>query len=276
MKKNLLTAIIIVKNEAQMLSACLETLVFCDRILVLDTGSTDQTVQIAESHGAKVVHFAHESFAKLRDKAASLVETDWLLYVDADERLTPALAKEILLHIEQSQFEAMSFYRHNICYGQHLQHGNWEKDVVTRVFKRENLLAWSGDIHESPVFKGKAVTLQHKLIHLTHRNTADNLLKSAAWTIKEARALAAASTRPVGLINILRKGIMEFYRRAIKYRGYKDGLSGLIEALVQGMNRMMVYIQVWELQQKPSLEKRYQKAEQEIKQLWREEGKTLF
>jgi hypothetical protein len=66
---------------------------------------------------------------------------------------------------------------------------------------------------------------------------------------------------------------MEFYRRAIRNQGYKDGMPGLIEALVQGMNRMMVYIQVWELQQKPSLKSKYDKEEQEIKNLWQREGK---
>ena len=66
---------------------------------------------------------------------------------------------------------------------------------------------------------------------------------------------------------------MEFYRRAFKYQGYKDGMPGLIEALVQAINRMIVYIQVWELQQKPSIVTRYEKIEQEIKNLWRREGK---
>jgi glycosyltransferase involved in cell wall biosynthesis len=271
--KNNLTAIIIAKNEAKMIAACLETLLFCEKIIVLDTGSSDRTVAIAESYGAKVVHFAHDSFAKLREKAASLVETDWLFYVDADERVTPALAKEILLYIEQNKAPVMALYRRNVCYGHHFRYGNWENDQVTRVFHRDHLLTWTGEIHESPVFKGEVVTLQHQLIHLTHRNTADNLAKSAEWTIKEARGLAAAATAKVGFWTIIRKGVMEFYRRALKHQGYKDGLAGLVEALVQAMNRMMVYIQVWELQQKPSLEKRYEREEQEIRRLWHKEGK---
>ena len=100
MKSNL-TALIIAKNEEKMLQACLETLAFCDKIIVLDTGSSDRTSSIAEDYNCKVVSFAHESFAKLREKAQSLVEMEWLFYVDADERVTPALAKEILLHIEK-------------------------------------------------------------------------------------------------------------------------------------------------------------------------------
>lgn len=268
-----LTALIIAKNEEKMLQACLETLSFCQKIIVLDTGSSDRTANIAEDYNCKVVSFAHESFAKLRDKAQSLVETEWLFYIDADERVTPTLAKEILLHIEKNDCQIMTIRRENICYGTRLNFGNWQNDLVTRVFKNNNLKGWRGEIHESPIYEGCEVQLQHKLIHLTHRSTQDNLRKSADWTIKEARALEAAMVKKVTLPLILRKGVMEFYRRVIRHRAYKDGMPGLIEALVQAINRMIVYIQVWELQQKPSIEIRYEKIDQEIKNLWKNEGK---
>jgi glycosyltransferase involved in cell wall biosynthesis len=272
MKSNL-TALIIAKNEEKMIQACLETLSFCQKIILVDNGSSDRTTSIAESYDCQVVSFSHESFAKLREKAHSMVETDWLFYVDADERVSPALAKEILFHIEKDDCQVMTIRRENICYGQQFNFGNWQNDLVTRVFKKENLLSWQGEIHESPLFKGVDIELQHQLIHLTHRNTQDNLRKSADWTIKEATALAAASVKDVNLLTILRKGTMEFYRRAIKYQGHKDGMAGIIEALVQAINRMIVYIQVWELQQKPSIKNKYEKKEQEIKNLWQREGK---
>lgn len=272
MKSNL-TALVIAKNEEKMLQACLETLSFCEKIIILDTGSNDRTVNIAENYNCQVVSFVHESFAKLREKAQSLVQTDWLFYVDADERVTPGLAKEVLLHIEKNDCQIMTIRRQNICYGSKLNFGNWQNDLVTRVFKNTNLKGWRGEIHESPIYEGQEVQLKHELIHLTHRSTEDNLRKSADWTIKEARALELATVKKITLPLILRKGIMEFYRRAFKYRGYKDGMPGLIEALVQAINRMIVYIQVWELQQKPSIETRYEKIDQEIKNLWEKEGK---
>ncbi|AKM81442.1 MAG: Glycosyl transferase family 2 [Candidatus Pacebacteria bacterium GW2011_GWF2_38_9] len=272
MKSNI-TALVIAKNEEKMLQACLETLSFCQKIIVLDDGSTDQTASIAENYNCQVISFAHDSFSKLREKARDLVETDWLFYVDADERVTPALAKEILLHIEKNDCQVMTIHRQNVCYGKKFAFGGWQDDFVTRVFKKENLLSWQGEIHESPIFKGLNLTLQHELVHLTHRSTQDNLRKSAEWTIKEATALADASVKKVNLVVILRKGMMEFYRRAIKHQGYKDGMAGIVEALVQGINRMIVYIQVWELQQKPSIKNNYEKEEEEIKNLWRKEGK---
>ncbi len=272
MKSNL-TALIIAKNEEKMLAACLDTLSFCEKIIVVDTGSNDQTAKIAESYNCQVISFVHESFAKLREKAQGLVETQWLFYIDADERVTPGLAKEILLHLEQDDCQVMTLSRENVCYGTKFNFGNWQHDYVTRIFKKDNLKGWRGTIHESPVYFGQEIKLKQSLIHLTHRNTQDNLRKSADWTIKEAVALEAATVKKVTLRLILRKGIMEFYRRAFKYQGYKDGMPGLIEALVQAINRMIVYIQVWELQQKPSIVTRYEKIEQEIKNLWRREGK---
>ena len=271
MKTNI-TAIIIAKNEEKMIQACLESLSWCQNIVLLDNGSTDKTVEIAEEYNCQILAYQHPSFAKMRERALSLVKTDWLIYVDADERVSPALAKEILVHIENDDCDAMSIYRQNICYGYELKYGAWDQDLVQRVFRKPALKSWSGDIHESPVFEGENKVLAQKLIHLTHRSTEDNLRKSADWTIMEAQLLAAHSDKEIRLKTILRKGLMEFYRRAFKNNGRKDGMPGLIEALVQGINRMIVYIQVWELQQKPSIEDRYQKEEKKIKELWKKEG----
>jgi glycosyltransferase involved in cell wall biosynthesis len=254
-----------------MLPACLETLTWCDEILVIDCASTDQTPQIAEKYGARVIGFDHYSFAKIRNKALESINTDYLFYIDADERVTPALAKEILVHLENQDCQVMEINRENICYGRKFNHGNWQNDRVLRVFHRDSIKAWQGEIHESPIFSGHVCQLNHQLIHLTHRSTQENLFKSANWTIKEASLIAASKDcKKVSFVTILRKGIMEFYRRAFKFQGRKDGMAGLIEALVQGINRMLVYIQVWELQEKPSLEDRYHKHEMQIKKLWKQ------
>ena len=272
---NKLTAIVIAKNEEAMLPACLETLTWCHKIIVVDCASTDKTAEIAESFGARVIGFEHPSFAKIREKGLSLVETDWLIYVDADERVTPALAKEIMLYIEQDEADALVINRDNVCYGQRFAHGNWQHDQVIRVFRKSAIKGWQGEIHESPIFHGKKIKLVQKLIHLTHRSTQENLFKSANWTIKEAKLLASApQTSRVTFKTIMRKGLMEFYRRAFKYRGRKDGLAGLIEALVQAINRMLVYIQVWELQQKPSLPMLYEKGRKTNQAIVAKRGKN--
>lgn len=269
-KKLSITAIIIAKNESAMISNCIDALRWCDQIIVVDNASTDDTVTLAENAGARVINHKSGDFAQTRNVALKYVKTDWLLYIDADERVTPRLYQEIAVNIETDEADVLQFNRQNMCYGSIFNHGGWQNDLVTRCFKKTALKEWTGAIHESPQYDGRVKLLHTPLIHFTHRSTQDNLRKSAEWTIKEAELLAAAHPDQVTLMTLLRKGVMEFFRRAVLQQGYKDGMPGLVEALVQAMNRVMVYIQVWELTQVPTIEERYQHKEMEIANQWKQ------
>ena len=238
---------------------------------MIDNGSTDQTAQVAEKLGCKVIQFEHSSFARIRNEALKHTDSQWLFYVDADERVTPTLAKEILVNIETNTAKVMSMGRKNICYGQEFGYGGWELDQVTRIFHKDALKEWQGKVHETPVYQGKNIILHTPLIHLTHRSTEQNLIKSASWTKIEAQLIHKSGVAPVTFFTLMRKGIMEFIRRSIINKGYKDKLPGLIEALVQAINKVFIYIQVWELQQTPSISDQYRKREIEIKRLWENE-----
>jgi hypothetical protein len=266
-----ITAVVVAKNEAEMIVNCIDTLRWCDEILVVDTASIDATSELAETAGARVVGFSHPSMAKIRTEALKRVKTDWVMYVDADERVTPTLAKEILVQLETTAASALTMNRQNIHYGKIFKHGGWQHDQVTRAFKKDSFEEWYGDIHESPRFAGTATVLQSPLLHLTHRSTVDGLKKTISWTPIEARLLFEAGAPPVKLSTILRKGVMEFVRRSLLKQGSKDGMEGWIEAVVQGINRMLVYIQLWELQRRPSLSESYQAIEEEIAAQWRQE-----
>ena len=271
MKKNAVTAVIIAKNEAQMLAGCLVSLEWCDSVLVIDNGSTDETVTIAEQMGAKVVHMKHDSFDRLRTDALKFVQTPWVFYIDADERVTPQLAQSIAVHLETSipPTNAFSVIRDNYYYGHKMSWGGWQNDVLVRIFRVQTLEKWQGKVHESPVFSGQVVQIPLPLIHFSHRNTTDGLQKTIVWTKIEAELLAAEITTPVTLWVILRKACMEFWRRAIVFKGWRDGMPGLVEAVVQAINKALIYIQVWELQQKPSLSDIYQELDDAIQQSWR-------
>lgn len=264
-----ITAIIITKNEELMIANCLETLQWCQKILVVDTGSDDQTVEIAKRLGAEVISTKAVSFAERRTIPLEHVKTDWVFYIDADERVTPQLAKEILVQIETTQATALEVHRQNMMYGKYFQHGGWGKESFQRIFRRHGLAGWKGEIHESPIFEGEVVKLHSSLFHLTHRNTIDGLYKTAAWTPFEAKLLFEANIPPVTGWTLLRKTAMEFIRRAFLWNGRKDGMEGIIEAGIQAMNRFLVYVQVWELQQQPSLAERYHDKEKEFMKMWK-------
>lgn len=263
-----ITAVIIAKNEAEMLDACLNTVRWCDQVVVIDSGSTDDTAKIAEQAGAKVVHFSHSSFSRLRNEALKYVDTQWVLYLDADERILPQLAQEIQVHMETGEDTALQLERKNIFFGQAFSAGGWSPDLVTRIFRKTSLKAWKGIVHESPEYEGSATRLHIPLVHLTHRSVASGLQKSAVWTGLEAQLLSESITFAVTPKTVIRKGVMEFLRRGFFWRGYTDGQAGMMEALIQGINKMLVYLQVWELQQKPSIPQQYQTAEKEIADLW--------
>lgn len=266
-----ITAIIITKNEESMIEHCLETLSWCNEIIVIDDTSTDKTAAIAENFGAKVISFSHPSFGRKRQEALKRAKSEWIIYIDADERVTPKLAKEIQVNIETHSADVFALHRDNIFYGKKLAYGGWQQDILERIFHKASIQGWSGDIHESPVYSGAKKELHSPLIHLSHRDTVSGLLKSAAWTPMEAKALANSNIPKVTFLTIMRKSVMEFIRRVIQKKGYKDGETGLIEGLIQAINRALVYIQVWEMQQKPSLDEIYELKEKEISNLWQKE-----
>lgn len=271
-----ITAVIIAKDEELMLPGCLKCLEWCDEVLVIDNGSKDQTASIADQFGAQVVSFQYSSFAKLRTEALKRIKTAWIVYVDADERVTPALAREILVHLETAgKMTSLALKRTNVFYGQILTAGGWEKDVLPRVFRLENLTGWQGVIHETPEFKGELVELQQPLIHFSHRNTTDGLIKTTTWTQFEAKLLFEAGLAPVKILTILRKGLAEFLRRGVFWHGAKDGEVGWIEAIIQGINKMLIYVQVWELQRKPSLTQTYESLDNQTQAIWENQTDLL-
>lgn len=271
--KPTITAVVITKNEEKMIVNCLACLSWCEQIIVVDSGSDDHTVELAEQQNAQIIRASTSSsqslsFADLRNSVLPKLKTDWVVYIDTDERVSPTLSQEILVNIETSPANALAIHRENMMYGQVFTHGGWD-EWVTRVFRVSTFEKWIGDIHESPTFTGDIARLHTSLLHLTHRNTVDGLNKTISWTPIEAKLLAEANVPPVTVWTLLRKGTMEFLRRAFFKKGYQDGQAGLIEAVVQGINRILVYIQVWELQQHPSLTAKYEEQELAISSAWK-------
>lgn len=270
MDKLPVTAIVLTKNEEQMIVNCLETVKWCQEIIVIDSQSTDSTVQLAKRTGAIVYSTDKNSFADRRNYGLSKARTPWIFYLDADERVTPQLMQEMSLAISDDSTSALRLHRLNIHYGREMQNGGWQNDYLVRVFKTENLQEWTGIVHESPQFTGTVKQLENSLVHLTHRNMIDGLKKTIQWTNDEAELLFNANHPQVTVKTLIRKSLMEVYRRAFKWKGRKDGIEGWIEALVQGMNKFIVYERLWELQRKPSLDKTYQAIDQKIIEKWTE------
>ena len=266
-----ISAVVITKNEEKMIANCINTLRRCDEIIVVDNGSKDLTVDIAEREGAVVETLQDGSFAELRNRGAELVQFDWILYIDADERVTPHLKHEISRVVRAQTFDAYMIPRRNIHYGAWMQFGGWQDDTVVRLFRKSALQKWEGSIHEHAEVIGSTGLLHEAVVHLTHRSFMEGMQKTMAWTSLEASLMFDAHHPKMKSWRFFRIFFGALFYRYIWKKGWKDGVRGCIESFTQAMNRFIVYEQLWELQQEPTLEKEYEKIDDDIERLWEKE-----
>ena len=253
-----------------MIANCIETLSWTNEIIVLDTGSRDRTKEIAERLGAKIKTAKGSNFSEWRNEAAKGISTDWIIYIDADERITPSLAKAIQSRLRRPEYDAFTVTRNNIHYGKWMQHGGWQNDRLLRIFKTKQLKGWKGEVHEHAEIVGRIGDIEEPLVHLTHRSVYDGLRKSIDWTDVEAQLMLEANHPKVGPLRLIKIVLFDFIKRVVFKMAWKDGQEGMIEAMTQSMNRFLVYARLWEMQQQPSLPKRYDRIEQQIQKLWKE------
>lgn len=240
-----ISAIIITRNEAERIGACLVNLKWTDEIIVIDNGSGDRTPDIARENFAKVYRSENGSFADLRNLGLAKAQMDWLLYIDADESVTPQLREEIVGLLKTDvQHSAFYLRRRNYYLGK-----QWPQDeYLPRLFRKNRLKGWTGEIHESPVFEGAAGYLQSPLIHRTHRSLSEMLSKTNEWSRIEAKLRYDAKHPPVVWWRFIRVMLSGFYDSYIRKRGFKAGVVGLIESIYQSFSMFVTYAKLWEMQ----------------------------
>lgn len=246
-----ISAIIITKNEAKMLPGCLKTLKWADETVVVDSESTDNTIDIARKAGAKIITVPDGTdYSTSRNTGQKTANNDWLFYVDADERVTPELRTEIKKTIGTNKLETRSYKlsRQNFMLGKWLKHGGFWPDYVHRLFHKDALVKWTGKLHESPTVKGEVSTLINPIKHYTARTIRGALAKSARWAPIEAKLLHQANVPQVTWWKLGKSFLQKFSGVYISKRGFLDGTQGFILAFVQATHQMSVLISLWELQ----------------------------
>ena len=247
-----LSVIILTRNEEAMIKDCLESVKWADEIILVDTGSTDKTREIATKYQAKIIEVTSKKpdYASWRNKGLAVAKGDWVFYLDADERVTPGLRKEIEEVIKKNQGGAFAIPRRNFYLGKEVKHGGSWPDYVKRLFKKNKLKKWRGRLHEEPVYEGELSHLKEPMLHLTHRDLSAMVEKTRQWSKIEAELLYQAHHPPVTWWRILRIMMGEFWLRAIKQQGWQDGTVGWIEIIFQMFSRFITYARLWERQQK--------------------------
>ena len=160
-----LSAIIITRNEASNIGDCLDSLTFCDERIVVDSDSTDGTLLIAREKGARIATHGWKGFGPQKNYALSLAHGDWVLSIDADERVTPELAAEIRQAVDSGKADGFELSRRSSFCGRMMRHSGWFPDRVLRLFRRQKGRFTDDPVHERVVCDGKTARLKNSLLH---------------------------------------------------------------------------------------------------------------
>jgi (heptosyl)LPS beta-1,4-glucosyltransferase len=224
-----LTAAVIARDEETTLSACLQSIAFADeRLVLVDAATRDGTREVARTNGARVAERAFENFAAQRDAALGLATGDWVLFVDADERVTPALRDEVLRMVMRPE-GCRGFWipRHNYLLGHVVRHAGWFPDYQLRLLERG---AAHFDplrpVHEVALVDGQVGHLREPLLHFTSRSLGEFIEKQERYSQLEADRWLATFGRPRRRA-LLGQPIREFWRRYVQLTGYREGALGL-------------------------------------------------
>lgn len=257
-KKPTISIIILTKNEEAVVNDCLESVKWADEIVVVDHFSTDKTLEIVKKFGVEKIVKApvNSNFSDRRNLGAQEAGGEWLLYVDADERVTTELKTEIqpLITSHQSPTTNCSAYaipRKNIRLTKVLYHGGWWPDYVLRLMKKDKLIKWEGELHEQPKIDGRVGKLKEAFVHFSHRGSFEHKLQNTInWSKIEAQRMYESGHPPMNTSRFLSAMWREFYKRMIKCQAWRDGTEGVMEAIYQVFSVFISYARLWEIQQK--------------------------
>lgn len=245
-----LSVIVIAKNEQGVIKECLESILkVADEIILIDSGSTDDTIKIAKELGVKVIA-ATGDYSQLRNAGLKTAHRDWILYIDADECITPELSQEIKAAIHQSQATSYKLKRKNIVFGRWIKHGGYWPDPMHRLFKKEALTGWTGRLHESPQVTGQVGYLKQPLVHYTVRSITAALEKSRDWSDIEAQLLFEAKVPQVTWWKVIKAFNLTLVRQLILRQGILDGMPGIVLAYIRAYHQASVLVNLWQLQTK--------------------------
>ena len=219
---NKLSIVIITKNEEKFIFDALKSAIFADEVVILDSGSEDQTCNIAKKIGARVEQQAWLGFGAQKNKAVELADNDWVFVLDADERITPELRDEIISTLKNPQFDGYRIARLNNFFGKYIKTCGLYPDYSIRLFNRNKGKFNDVAVHESVQMSGSVSTLNNHMIHLAYETIDEFRTKQKKY--------ADLSTKKKNMLKALISPLWTFFKLYFLKLGFLDGWQGFIIA----------------------------------------------
>lgn len=253
-EKQLIVEIFTYNSEADILD-CIKSAYFLSKdVVVIDQESTDHTREVAEKGGATVYTFPHSTYVEpARDYGIKKTSSEWVMILDADERLTKELAEEIKDTIKSTQYTHYKISRKNIfAHSKWLKYGGWWPDYQIRLIRTSAYKTWPKTIHSTPIIDGTMSHLKNPFLHYFHGDIEQMVKKTIIFENLEADLLFKASKK-ASTFTFFRKFFGELYRRFFKKHGFLDGTIGIIESIYQAYSKTITYLFLYEKKKSRSL-----------------------
>lgn len=243
-----LSVTIITQNEQDNIRRCLESVKWADEIVLVDSGSTDQTLSIAGSYeNCKIFKIGWQGFAAQKQSAVELAENNWILSIDADEELSTELQSVIKKILQNPEAQGYSILRKSFYLGRMIKHSGWEHEFKLRLFNKNRGRFNTEIVHESVIVKGKIKRIHDPLLHYSYPTITSHLEKIQSYSTLGATKLFTKNKYSTP-VNAVLRGICKFIKMFFLQRGILDGKEGFILAYISGFGVFLKYMKLWEKQ----------------------------
>ena len=261
----MLSIVINAKNEESMIKTCLESVKWADEIIMVLNDSTDSTKEIAKKYSDKIYEVEGQDFAKVKNLGLEKTTGDWVLFVDADERVLEPLRLEIQEIVDNiSTKSAFAIPRTNIIFGAEVSYGPYKHDWVIRLVKKDRSKGWVGKVHEYLEFEGDLGYTKNSFLHLTHRSLDHFILKSLEWSKIDAKLRLDVHHPKMTKWRFLRILITELFNQGVLRKGFFNGTVGVMDSILQVFSLYITYVRLWQMQQSKPLNEVYAEIDKKL------------
>ncbi len=243
-----ISVVVLTKNEESVIEKCIASAEFAKEVIVLDSGSSDATCEIAQKLGARIFcREFHGNFSEQRNCADKFAECEWIFHLDADETVSSELVSELVLFFasgENEKYAAANIPRKELIFGKWMEHGGWYPQRKLRLY-RKGCGSWVGKVHERVEVTGEVRTFNGPILHDSYSSIQVFVEKFNRYSSIDAE-VAYSEGKRFKLGKLLFQPFERFFGRYIIHKGYRDGFHGFAVALLIGMNYFLMNLKLWE------------------------------